>query len=160
VTRSRAILGGTLVVGTLDALDAIVYFGLRNGSTPMRIFQSIAAGWVGRGTYQGGWRTVALGVATHYFVAFVIVLVYYLASAKIDVLRRRPILCGALYGIAAYLVMNRVVIPLSAIGPQRVVLGPLVNGLLIHALGVGIPAAFFAAAAPPRSLRPASPPPT
>jgi hypothetical protein len=43
--------------------------------------------------------------------------------------------------------MNLVVIPLSAIGPQRFVFGPLVNGLLIHVLGIGIPSALFAAAA-------------
>ena len=47
----RAILWGTLAVGTLDALDAIVFFGLR-GVTPLRIFQSIASGLLGRAAYQ------------------------------------------------------------------------------------------------------------
>jgi hypothetical protein len=160
VKPAHAIIGGTLVVGTLDILDAIVFFGIRNGTTPIRIFHSIAAGWLGRSAYQGGLPAAALGLATHYFIAFGIVTTYFLASRKIDALVRRPILYGVLYGIAAYFVMNRVVIPLSAIGPQRFVIGPpFFNGILIHALGIGIPSALFASAAPPRSLRPVSPPP-
>jgi hypothetical protein len=32
------------MVGVLDALDAIVFFGPRSGTTPIRVFQSIAFG--------------------------------------------------------------------------------------------------------------------
>jgi hypothetical protein len=158
VKPAQAILGGTLLVGTLDILDAIVFFGIRNGTTPMRIFHSIASGWLGRGAYQGGVPAAALGLATHYVIAFGIVTTYFLASRKLEMLVRRPILWGAIYGIAAYFVMNLVVIPLSAIGgPPRVVFSaPFVNGILIHVLGIGIPSAFFAAAARTRSPRPAS----
>jgi hypothetical protein len=147
---ARAILYGTLVVGTIDAIDAFVFFGLRSGSTPTRIFQSIASGWIGRAAYSGGTRTVVLGAATHYLIAFGIVLTYFAVSRCFRVLTRHPMLCGIAYGLLAYLVMNRVVIPLSAIGP-----GPwpslpvLANGLLIHAFGIGPPAALFAAAARP-----------
>src|SRR5580765_8229971 len=45
---SHPILFGTLVVGTLDLLDAVVFFRIRNGVPPLRIFQSIAAGLLGR----------------------------------------------------------------------------------------------------------------
>jgi hypothetical protein len=41
--------------------------------------------------------------------------------------------------------MNRVVIPLSAIGPQPFVLAPFINGILIHIVGIGIPTALIAA---------------
>jgi hypothetical protein len=44
--------------------------------------------------------------------------------------------------------MNRVVIPLSAIGTAAwPALPVLANGLLIHAVGVGVPGAVFAALA-------------
>jgi hypothetical protein len=56
----QAIVYGTLVVGTLDGLDAVVFFGLRNGARPVRIFQSIASGRLGRATYQGGLKMAAL----------------------------------------------------------------------------------------------------
>jgi hypothetical protein len=126
----------------------------------VRIGQSIAAGWLGRSAYQGGLPAAALGVATHYVIAFGIVLTYFLASRAWTMLAERPWIWGPLYGIAVYFVMNRLVIPLSAIGgPQRFVLAPFVNGIVIHVLGVGLPAALFAAAARPRSPRPAVPRP-
>jgi uncharacterized membrane protein YagU involved in acid resistance len=146
VRRSTAILIGTLIVGTLDAIDAMVFFGLRNGTTPARIFQSIAAGLIGRASYSGGLASAALGVGLHYFVAFGIVVTYVAASAKLPLLRQRPLRCGAIYGIGAYFFMNLVVIPLSAIGPQPLTLSaPLVNGLLIHVFGIGLPTALLAA---------------
>jgi hypothetical protein len=146
--RSRAVLLGTLAVGTLDAIDAIVYFGYLSGrgASPVRVFQSIASGFLGRDAYRGGLPAAALGVAVHYFVAFGIVLTYSLASRKLPVLTRRPFLCGAAYGVGAYFFMNLVVIPLSAIGPQGFTPGPFVNGMFIHVLGIGIPSALAAAA--------------
>jgi hypothetical protein len=148
MTPSRAILYGTIVVGTIDAIDAFVFFGLRSGSTPARIFQSIASGWVGRASYAGGTGTVLLGAATHYLVASGIVVTYFVLSRYIRSLTRHPILCGVGYGLLVYVVMNRVVIPLSAIGTATwPPLPVLANGLLIHAFGVGPPAALFAAAA-------------
>jgi hypothetical protein len=143
------LLLGTLVVGVLDILDAFIFFGLRGGARPVRILQSIAAGVLGRDAYQGGLRTAALGLFLHFFIAFVIVLVYYLASGSIRTLVRRPILCGLLYGVVAYVVMTFVVVPASGAGAGvRMPAWPvLVNGLLIHAFGVGVPSALAARAA-------------
>jgi hypothetical protein len=147
VSIGRAVLLGTLVVGTVDALDAVVFFGLR-GAAPMRVFQGIAAGAIGRDAARaGGWSTGALGLVFHYLVALGIVATYLLASRAMPLLARRPIVCGILFGIGAYFFMNLVVIPMSAIGPQRFTTGPLVNGILIHAFGIGIPTALIAARA-------------
>jgi hypothetical protein len=65
------------------------------------------------------------------------------------VLTARPVVAGILYGLAVYAVMNSVIIPLSAIEPRSspTPLPVLVNGLLIHMLGVGLPTAFIARAA-------------
>ena len=148
LSASGAILYGTLVVGTLDVLDAFVFFGLRSGATPVRILQSIASGWLGRAAYTGGLRAAALGAVTHYFIAFGIVVTYLVISQRVSVLTRHPIPCGVVYGLVVYLFMNRVVIPLSAIGSATwPPLPVLANGLLIHAFGIGIPSAIFAALA-------------
>ena len=142
---SRALLYGTLAVGILDALDAIVVFGLRSGATPLRIFQGIAAGLYGRASYDGGWRTAAIGVCLHFTIACGITAVYLLASRRWPTLARRPWMFGPLYGVGVYAVMTLVVIPLSAIGPVRPSAFALTNGLIIHMLGVGLPAALVAA---------------
>ena len=134
------------MVGTLDLIDAFVFFGLRAGTTPIRILQSIASGWLGRAAYAGGSSVAALGAATHYFIAFGIVATYVVCSKRVRVLARHPIPCGIVYGLLVYLFMNRVVIPLSAIGTATwPALPVLANGLLIHAFGIGIPTAVVAA---------------
>ena len=142
----RALLLGTLTVGVLDILDAFVFFGIR-GVTPIRILQSIAAGILGRAAFQGGVRTAVLGAGLHFFIAFVIVSIYHVASRRLDVLTRHPWICGAAYGVAAYLVMNLIVLPLSAAASGTKSMEVLANGVLIHIAGVGIPTALFARAA-------------
>ena len=149
LSAPRALLFGALAVGVLDGLDAIVFFGLRSGATPDRIFKSIAAGLLGPTARQGGWPMVALGVGLHFFIAFMIVLVYMVASRALPVLVRRPLICGVLYGIVVYAVMNYVVIPRSAVGGAPLSIPPLpvlANGLLIHMFGVGLPASLAARA--------------
>ena len=143
----RAIIYGALVVGILDLIDALVFFGLR-GAAPIRICQSIAAGMLGRAAFQGGAATAALGVALHFFIATCIVVTFYVASLRLPVLVRHAVIAGVLYGLAVYGVMNYIVIPLSALGGRGpFVLPVFINGLLIHAFGVGLPAALFVRAA-------------
>ena len=146
LSLARAVLSGALVVGTLDALDAIIFFGMR-GAVPIRIFQSIASGLLGRAAFQGGAATALLGVGIHFFIAAAIVLTFVLASRRLPVLVHHPVVAGVLYGLAVYAVMNYVVVPLSAAGRGSFAAPVFINGLLIHAFGVGLPAALFARAA-------------
>jgi hypothetical protein len=145
---SRALAAGTLIVGTLDILDAFIFFGLR-GAKPTGILQSIASGVLGRPAYQGGMSTALLGLSLHFFIAFGVVAIYLAATRLIPALNRRPYIYGLLYGLAVYAVMNFVVVPLSnaALGSGPTPLVVRVNGLLIHMLGVGLPAALVAARA-------------
>ena len=154
LSTGRALLYGTLVVGTLDALDAIIFFGLRSGAMPPGIFRGIAAGLLGPSARSGGLPTALLGVGLHYFIAFGIVATFLVASRYFRILRRAPVLTGLLYGIAAYVVMNAIVLPLSAIGRgglswPPVINAVVINGVLIHMFGVGLPSSLFA-----RSSRP------
>ena len=147
--RSRAILYGTLTVGTLDLLDAFVFFYLRSGVKPVAILHSIASGLLGPDAARsGGIPTAALGFFLHFLIAFLIVSIYFLASRKIPILRSRPVICGLAYGVVAYFVMAYVVVPMSnARSGGPFVLPVFINGILIHAFGVGLPAALFSARA-------------
>ena len=143
LTPSRAILYGWLVVGTLDGLDAAIVSTLR-GSNPVRVFQYVASGLLGPASMQGGLTTALFGVLIHYFIAFCVVLTYNVASRRLRMLAERPLLYGPIYGVLVYLFMNLVVTPLSAIGVIRFSRLSVVNGLLIHIFGIGIPSALFA----------------
>lgn len=93
--------------------------------------------------------TALLGFLLHFFIAFSIVAVYLVASRRLPILVERPWLFGALYGIAAYIVMSRVVVPLSALPGGNPPYPVLLHGVLVHIFGVGIPSAWAARAAHP-----------
>ena len=134
----RAIVWGGLAAGVLDISAAFVNSGL-NGRSPMFVLQSIASGLLGAESYKGGFRSAALGAALHFSIAFIACTVYYVASRKFKVLVQHAILCGVLYGVAVYLFMYGVVLPLTF---HRGFLGPLsavATGLGIHMLCVGLP---------------------
>jgi len=145
----KAIVYGGLVVGAIDLIDALVFFGLRSGAQPIGILHSIAAGALGRDAARaGGVTTAALGLFLHFLVATLITTVYLVSSRLLPVLRRRWVICGIAFGVIAYFVMTFVVVPLSNAGPGRITFAlpatpVLINGVLIHAFGVGLPAAYF-----------------
>ena len=143
---SRALAYGGAVVGVLDGLDALVFWGLR-GASPIRVFQGVAAGLLGRDSFAGGVPTFLLGLLIHFFISFVVVTVYLLAARRIAALARKPWLYGLLYGVAVFFVMNYGVVPLSAAGgggPPPFRLTSFLNGVIGHALLVGLPAALAA----------------
>lgn len=145
--RPRAfdtILYGGLTVGILDGLFALIFYGLILGLKPMRIFQSVASGVLGRASFEGGTKTFLLGILLHFVVATCIAAVYYLASLKLPVLIHRAEICGLVYGMIAYLVMNYVVIPLSAASPGRFSLRTFLPAFIGHAFLVGLPVALIA----------------
>ena len=142
MTRGRALLVGGVAVGVFDLLDAFIFFG-RRGITPVQILHSIASGLLGRAAWKGGAPTAILGAVLHFFIATTATAVYYAASRKFKVLVDQPIVCGLAYGIPVYLVMNHVVLPLSAVPfkpPQM--LGAIFTALLILMFCVGLPIAL------------------
>lgn len=144
--RPRAfatIFYGGLLVGALDGLDALIFFGLR-GATPLGIFQYIASGLLGRAAFGGGLKTALLGVLLHFLIAFILATIYFGASLRFPALIRQALIWGPIYGVAAYFMMNFVVVPLSAAPKIPFSLAPFLNGVIGHALLVGLPIALIA----------------
>jgi Na+/alanine symporter len=131
-----AIAVGGLIAGTLDLTQACILFG-------WKIPLAIAGGLLGRQAFHGGVGTYVLGVFLHFFIAFSATAIYYAASRTLGFLKEHPLVCGLFYGIAVELVMNLVVLPLSALharGPYQ--LHDLIQGLLVHMVVVGLPISF------------------
>jgi hypothetical protein len=136
------VLGG-LLAGTLDAVDGVIAFRF-TGMNPIQVLQYIASGLLGGASFQGGLATAGLGAVLHYFIAFAVAAIYYGASLKLPALHVRPVKWGLLYGVAVYLVMNYVVLPLSAVPRNPFSLALFLNGVIGHALFVGLAIAWFA----------------
>ena len=137
----RAIVAAGLVVGVLDISSAFVIWWQR-GVALQRGLQGIAAGLLGANSYEGGMSTAGLGLALHFFVAFVVVSVFYLASRKIPFLMKQPLVSGAFYGIGVYIVMYWFVLP-TAFPTFRHRLWNELLAIAIHISLIGVPTAFI-----------------
>lgn len=136
------VLAGGVIAGTLDIVFACVFWAIKAGTPASRIFQSVAAGLLGRASFEGGAATAALGFLLQYVIATSMAVAYYVVAQRWTLLRRRAVLCGAAYGLALYGIMNYVVVPLSAARTGS--RDPLWVGLsvAVHVLGVGLPIAL------------------
>lgn len=140
---TRAVLAGGAIAGVLDILGA---FAIAWPTPPGRILRAIAGGVVGpAAAAAGGTGTAAAGLALHFTIAIGAAAVFVAAAVGYPVLRRHPIVIGPLYGLAVFLVMQYVVIPLSAIGrfPGAWTAGTL-QVLAVHLVGVGPPIVWAA----------------
>ena len=141
-----AILIGGLLAGTLDITYACVFSYVRRSVTPGAVLKSVAAGALGPNAREGGFKTAFLGLFFHFLIALIAAGIYYFASRFLRFMIRRPVICGIVYGLCVYVVMNCVVLPLSAIHsrtfPWSYPWPALVGGLLIHMFGIGLPIAL------------------
>ena len=133
-----AVLWAGFACGVLDITAALVvygYFGLK----PMRLLQGIASGLLGPKAFDGGLVTALLGLLCHFVIAFGAATVYFVASRSIRVLVDQAVIFGALYGVAVYFFMNRIVLPLSAATKRPFSLKLIIIGVVIHIFCVGLP---------------------
>ena len=114
----QPIFWGGLIAGSLDICAAFLAAWLRAGVGPVRVLHFVASGLIGSAAFEGGAKTAVLGLALHFLIATVATIVFYLASRRLLFLLERPVHFGLLYGIAVYLFMNFVVLPLSRIPPR------------------------------------------
>jgi hypothetical protein len=145
--RFRYVIYGGLFAGALDLVYICSFVAILYGIGPQRILHSVAAGWVGRDAARaGGAATAVLGFVSHVAIAVVMAIVYYLAAKRLPALARHPWRYGALYGLALYLAMNYIVVPLSAAGDGMKVLQWIdLPHVAAHVLLVGIPCALASA---------------
>jgi len=131
-----AILVGGLIAGAFDLIAAYLSFG-------WNVPRGIASGLLGPSARQGGLGVYILGIALHFFIALSAAAVYYAVSRRLTFMVEHPLVCGMFFGIALFLVMNLIVLPLSAIhfsGPYS--LRGLIQGILVHMTIIGVPISY------------------
>jgi uncharacterized membrane protein YagU involved in acid resistance len=143
----KAILIGGLIAGACDITYAIATYYFAYDIPPIRIFQSVAGGWVGREAARaGGMETALLGGITHFTFTTMFATAYVLVSFVWRDLLRRPYQWGPLYGAWLYFMMNFIVVPNSALGWPKQLPPPEIwwSGLFVHMFLVGLPIALAA----------------
>ncbi|MBB5206980.1 hypothetical protein [Chiayiivirga flava] len=139
----RIVLAAGLIAASLDIAFAIGFWALRDVPA-QRILQSVASGVLGADAYAGGAASAALGLVLHIAIAVMMAMVYDMASLRLRILVRRPVLFGAMYGVLLFGAMNWLVVPLSAAAMAPPSGLWLWCGLAAHIVLVGIPCALGA----------------
>jgi uncharacterized membrane protein YagU involved in acid resistance len=137
-----AIAWATLIAGILDISSAFI-LGYPKGASPIRVLQGVAAGLIGRdAAIGGGLATAGLGLAIHFFIAFVVATVFYVASRKLIFLTRHAVISGLLYGVVVYGFMYWIVMPLAypVVHPS---LSRDLTAVCVHMFLIGLPIALI-----------------
>ena len=140
----RAVLVGGSIAATLDILFAISFAGY-NGVPPADLLQTVASGLLGNAAFSGGIPIAALGLVLHLLMSYLWAGIFVVAARRFPRLVRQPMLSGTLFGVAVFLTMRLVVLPLSAF-PYPVSFKPLATilDLLSHTFLFGVPIALAA----------------
>lgn len=110
-SATRASVLGGLVAGTVDIAAACVI----NKANPIVILLVIASGLMGKSAFHPSAGVIALGLLLQWAMSVLIAAIYVFASRRMPFLQRRWIAGGLAYGVIVFVVMNFVVVPLSAV---------------------------------------------
>lgn len=139
----RAIVWGGVACALLDGLAVSVQFGLK-GIKPLHVWQGVASGLLGERAFRKGWVGGGFGLLLHFVIAFSAATVFVEACLQLPFLARAYWISGPLYGVIVFLLMNVVVVPLSA-RPKRPASPQVIFvQLIMHILSVGLPIAMAA----------------
>jgi hypothetical protein len=146
----RKFLVAGALVAVLDISFADTYWVVFRGATTLqRIFQSIAAGVLGKDAFTVGSRAVLLGVVLHCVIAFGWTAVFFALASRWPAFRRvllgpsGALRVGLPFGMLVWLSMNLVIIPLSHTRPTAIASTWFWVCLVWHAVGVGLPMALI-----------------
>ncbi len=106
---TRIVLAG-LAGGAVDFIYASTR-GAMMGRPVGWVWQSVASGWLGVSAFSAGPSSVALGLATHFGIATTMAAAFVLLVTSVPRLAREPYV-APLYGLALYVVMYLIVLPL------------------------------------------------
>ena len=141
-----AILQAGLIAGSLDAVAAIDNFMINtNGGNPLKVFRFIASGILGKEVMEKDLAGMAfVGLQLHFIIAISFAAFFFFIYPKIKFLSNYIVLTGLLYGIFVWLVMNKIVVPLSNTAKLPFNLTQMFVGICILMFAVGLPIALLA----------------
>ena len=138
------LLRAWLLTAVVDALFASTMSATVYRSTVARLWQGVAATLLGPSSFEGGGRTVAIGLVMHLGVALawsIVFLALYESSPRLRAVAASPggvVKVAAVYGPCIWLVMSLVVIPLLTHRPPAFTLRWFIQ-LVGHIPFVAIP---------------------
>lgn len=127
-----------LIVGSLDALAAMISAYAQHGVTPDRVFRYVASGIFGKDAFSGGVPMALFGLLCHYVVALGWSALFLILFQRVKILRQNRYIIGVIYGLFVLFAMNLFVVPLSNV-PNPKPGSVALTQVFIHIFIVGIP---------------------
>ena len=140
----RTVFLSGLLVGTFDITAALVQFYIKTGKDPLIVPKYIASAVFGKDAYSGGNQMVVYGFLFHYLVAFIWTLFFFLIYPKLKLQSWNRVITAVLYGIFIWIIMNRLVVPMSNASVSAFNLKQAVIAALILIAAIGLPLSFIA----------------
>jgi hypothetical protein len=118
-SSSNSLLRLTLIGGLIAwFLHLVVQQGIVFGlilKTPMiSALQYVASGIMGESAFAGGLATALLGLVLDLIIITIMAGIFIFSVDRIPLLRRNVIAGSILYGVGVFIVMNFIILPLSA----------------------------------------------
>ena len=145
---TRAIGWATFVAGSLDIFYAAVMSAIF-GRGPAAMLRTVASGPFPPATEWGAAGSI-VGLVVHFTLMAIMAACFAIAARNWPALLKSPIQSGIVYGLATYVVMNWIVVPVRFDLPLPPEPRSIVSQLFAHIVLVGIPIAMITA----RMLRP------
>ncbi len=139
----RTVIWAGLVAGTLDVIAAIVIFLSTGGKDPVLIFKFIASGIFGQAAFAEGSAMTVWGICFHFSIALIFAAFFFLIYPQIRRFIRNPVAIGLLYGLLIWLVMTRIILPLSNTPVQPFDPVKAIIGMVVLMVLVGLPIALI-----------------
>ena len=137
----RLSLIGGIISGLLHLLiQQGIVFGLILKAPMISQLQFVASGIMGDAAFTGGLATALLGLVLDFIMITIMAGVFVFSVDRIPLLRRHVIPGSILYGFGVFIVMNLIVLPLSAAPALPAPpLWLLIELVLQHILLIGLP---------------------
>jgi hypothetical protein len=135
-----SVIGG-IITGMLHFIVQIgIVFWLILKTPIISSLQYVASGAMGDTAFTGGLATALLGLVLDFIMTTIMAGVFILSVDRIPLLRRHVIPGSILYGFGVFIVMNLIVLPLSAAPALPAPpLWLLIEMILEHVLLIGLP---------------------
>ena len=135
-----SVIGG-IITGLLHIIAQVgIVYGLILKSPFISSLQYLASGAMGNAAFEGGLAIAMLGLILEFIITIIIAGIFIFSADRIPLLRRYIIVGSLLYGFGVFIVMNFIVLPLSAAPPLPAPSMPLfIEMILEHVVLIGLP---------------------
>ncbi len=138
------IIKSWLVAGTLDISIACLQYYINKGKGPSGVLKFVASGFFDKTAFTGGIAMAVYGLMFHFLVALIWTIIFFFIYPRISFLRIHICLSAFIYGFFVWLIMNRVVLPLSAAPALPFDPVKALTAMLILVVAIGFPLSYFA----------------